>query len=166
MLQKKICLLGDFAVGKTSLVRQWVEGRFDDKYLSSIGVKISRKTLQRVYGDLNLLVWDLAGGEEFNTQAAYLRGVAGALIVCDLTRRPTFLALERYAGQVRTVHARAPLVLVGNKIDLAADRAVSDADLREMGAALGGPFCLASARTGAQVETAFVRLAEQLEGSA
>lgn len=163
MLQKKICLLGDFAVGKTSLVRQWVEGRFDDKYLSTIGVKISRKTLRRAYGELTLLVWDLAGGEEFNTQAAYLRGVAGALIVCDLTRRSTLLALERYAGQVRTVNARAPLVLVGNKIDLTTDRVVSDADLRDMSAALGGPFCLASARTGNQVEMAFVRLAEQLE---
>lgn len=163
MLQKKICLLGDFAVGKTSLARRWVEGRFDDRYLSTIGVKISRKILQRAYGELSLLVWDLAGGEEFNTQAAYLRGVTGALIVCDLTRRPTFLALERYAEQVRTTNALAPIVVVGNKVDLVGERTVSDADLRDVGGVLGGPFCLASARTGMQVETAFVYLAEQLE---
>ncbi|MBK8429800.1 MAG: hypothetical protein IPL28_00260 [Chloroflexi bacterium] len=61
-IQKKVCLLGDFAVGKTSLVRRFVEGRFDDRYLSTIGVKISRKTITRAEYILNLLVWDLGRG--------------------------------------------------------------------------------------------------------
>ncbi len=97
-IQKKVCLLGDFAVGKTSLVRRFVEGRFDDKYLSTIGVKISRKTLARPYGALHLIVWDLAGGEEFGAESSYLRGAAGALIVGDLTRRETLESFERYAA--------------------------------------------------------------------
>ena len=63
-VQKKVCLLGDFAVGKTSLIRRFVEGRFDDRYLSTIGVKISRKTVTRADHLLNLLIWDLAGGDE------------------------------------------------------------------------------------------------------
>lgn len=161
--QKKICLLGDFAVGKTSLVRRFVEGRFDDRYLSTIGVKISRRTLARSYGDLNLIVWDLAGGDEFGAQSAYLRGAAGALIVCDLTRRETLGAFERYAVQVRTVNPNAALVFVGNKIDLVEQRAISDADLQETCAMFGGPYLLCSAKTGEQVEAAFLSLAGALE---
>ena len=163
IIQKKICLLGDFAVGKTSLVRKFVEGRFDDRYLSTIGVKISRKTLARPYGDLNLLVWDLAGGDEFSAQSSYLRGAAGALIVCDLTRRETLAAFERYARQVRALIATTPLVFVGNKVDLVAERAISDADLQDACTPPGGPYFLSSAKTGEQVEAAFLRLAEQLE---
>jgi len=161
VIQKKICLLGEFAVGKTSLVRRFVEGRFDDKYLSTIGVKISRRSLTRTYGTLNLLVWDLAGGDEFSSQSSYLRGTAGALIVCDLTRRETLGAFARYTQQVRAIVATTPLVFVGNKVDLVNERALSDADLQ---AAVGdSPFFLSSARTGENVETAFVTLAEKIE---
>jgi small GTP-binding protein len=162
-IQRKICLLGDFAVGKTSLVRRYVEGRYDDRYLSTIGVKISRRVLARGYGDLNLLVWDLAGSQEFSSQAAYLRGAAGALIVCDLTRFETLASLERYAGQVRGVNGNVPLVFVANKSDLPAERAIADPDLQNACAALGGPLLLTSARTGENVEAAFVQLADFLD---
>lgn len=90
VVQRKVCLLGDFAVGKTSLVRRFVDNRFDDKYLSSIGVKVSRKTLNRSDHTLNLLIWDLVGGNEFSRrEIGYLVGAAGALLVCDLTRLET-----------------------------------------------------------------------------
>src|SRR5512147_1281675 len=111
VIQKKVCLLGDFAVGKTSLVRRYVEGRFDDKYLSTIGVKISRKTLARSTGTLNLLIWDLAGSDEFNTIApSYLRGAAGALIVCDLTRPETLKVFAQYAEMLHSQAANVPLI--------------------------------------------------------
>ena len=163
VIQKKICLLGDFAVGKTSLVRRYVEGRFDDRYLSTIGVKISRKTLARSYGDLNLLVWDLAGSDEFSSQASYLRGAAGALVVCDLTRRETLAAFERYAHQLRSLNGAVPLVFVANKSDLPSERVLSDADLQAACAGLGEPPLLTSARTGDNVEAAFIRLAACLD---
>ena len=86
-VQKKVCLLGDFAVGKTSLIRRYVEDRFDDKYLSTIGVKISRKIVQRPDYALTLLIWDLAGGDDINQLSRrYLLGAVGAILVCDLTR--------------------------------------------------------------------------------
>ncbi|RLC60203.1 MAG: GTP-binding protein, partial [Chloroflexota bacterium] len=93
-IAKKVCLLGDLAVGKTSLVSRFVYNLFDDKYVSTIGVKVSRKTviIPRA-GDiveLTMMLWNLAGNEEFDrVRASYLRGAAGAVLVCDLTRPET-----------------------------------------------------------------------------
>ncbi len=165
IVQKKICLLGDFSVGKTSLIRRFVEGRFDDKYLGTIGVKISRKTLVRSYGQMNLLIWDLAGSNGFDTpsEMSYLRGAAGALIVCDLTRKNTLAAFAKYAHLIRAINPTASLFFVGNKMDLVNERVVSDSDLNIACLPFQGDWFLASAKTGEQVESAFARLAEQIE---
>jgi len=115
-IQKKVCLLGDFAVGKTSLVRQFIEGQFDDKYLSTIGVKISRKPMLRADHMLNLLIWDLAGGDDYSKMGShYLRGAVGALIVCDLTRPDTLEALTTYTQQLRDINSETQIVFLGNK---------------------------------------------------
>jgi small GTP-binding protein len=166
IIQKKICLLGDFAVGKTSLVRRFVEGRFDDKYLSTIGVKVSRKTLARPYGEMNLLVWDLAGSSEFDAphEVNYLRGAAGAVITCDLTRLGTLGAFEKYSRLMRAVNPNAILLFVANKQDLSVEREISDEKIRA--ACLpwnGGRFFLSSAKTGEQVELIFKSVVEQIE---
>lgn len=169
IVQKKICLLGDFAVGKTSLVRQFVEGRFDDKYHSTIGVKISRKTVARSYGELNLLVWDLAGtsGHATIKNTSYLTGAAGSLIVCDLTRTESLESLERYVAQMQELDRKIPLTLIANKVDLTNERALADTDLKRISTVVGGgDFFLTSARTGEQVEAAFLHLAEQIERQA
>lgn len=164
-VQKKICLLGEFGVGKTSLVQRFVEGRFDDKYLSTVGVKISRKTLIRKYGELNLLIWDVAGSNGFDTsKTSYMQGAAGALIVCDLTRHDTLKAFENYARQVRIINPGIKLAFVCNKIDLPHTRDISDLDLLNTLSGLGEKnFFLTSAKTGVQVESAFNYLADILE---
>ncbi len=157
-------MLGDFAVGKTSLVRRFVEGRFDDKYLSTIGVKISRKAITYPDHTLNILLWDLAGGDDFsNPQSSYLTGLAGAIIVCDLTREETLAAFERYSRQVQTHNGQAKLIFVANKVDLVAERAISEEALAQTCRALDGAYLLTSAKTGEQVEEAFRLLADQLE---
>ena len=71
-VQKKVCMLGDFAVGKTSTVQRFVEGIFDDRYLSTIGVKINRKQLTVDDYVATLLIWDLAGGDDFVSHAKLL----------------------------------------------------------------------------------------------
>lgn len=163
-IQKKICLLGDFAVGKTSLVRRYVEGRFDDKYLSTVGVKIARRSLSRAYGTLNLLVWDLAGSDEFTkTAASYLRGAAGALIVCDLTRPETLETLSFYAHMLQSRSVTAPMVFLGNKADLVDERLITAAELQAACVDFGGHCWLTSAKTGEHVEDAFAALAAALE---
>lgn len=161
IIQKKICLLGDFAVGKTSLVRRFVDGRFDDRYLSTIGVKISRKTLTYPEHTLNLLVWDLAGGDEHgDSGTGYLRGAMGALIVCDLTRRETIEGLHHYTRQLRKITAEASIVLLANKVDLQAERQISDEDIQLLSQQLACPYYLTSAKTGQGVEEAFAHLAD------
>ncbi len=165
-VQRKICLVGSFAVGKTSLVRRCVEGRFDDKYLSTIGVKISRTVVSLDETTVKLILWDLAGGDDvLRNNDNYLRGLSGAVIVCDLTRRETLAVAVTYAEKVRQVNAEAALILVGNKADLVKARQIDGATLegaaQQMGA--NGVF-VASAKTGDAVMDAFEMLAREVAG--
>lgn len=159
--QKKICLLGDFAVGKTSLVRRYIEGIFDEKYLTTVGVVVSRKSVIMPEYSANLLIWDLAGGRDF-THTGYLAGVAGALLVCDLTRHSTLAAYRIYAEQVNGFNPHAGLVLIANKSDLVEERAISDEELQALSIELNAPLFVTSAKTGDMVEMAFIHLTEFL----
>lgn len=169
IVQKKICLLGDFGVGKTSLVRRFVEGRFDDRYLTTIGVKISRKVVERPYGAMSMLIWDLAGSTGFDsfTNPSYMQGTAGALIVCDITRRDTLTILAEYARQARIMNPKIRLIFVCNKVDLADERVITDFDLTSVSSTFGdGTYFLTSAKTGERVEEMFLTLAQKIDGEA
>lgn len=167
-LSKKVCLLGEFAVGKTSLVRRFVYDLFDDRYITTIGVKVSRKTVAVPRADdddveLTMMLWDLAGSENFNNvQASYLRGAAGAVLVCDLTRENTIELLPGYAENLLGVSPNAKLVVAANKHDLVEDRRVTDSEIAAAAARINAPYYLTSAKTGDDVETLFVRLGELL----
>ena len=169
VIQKKICMLGPFAVGKTSLVRRFIEGHFDDKYLSTIGVKISRKPVSLESCTVNLILWDLAGSEEYNgLQTNYLQGAVGGIVVCDLTRPETLKGWEHYARRLRQINQDARLVLVANKADLVEARTLSEDDLRRAAAALSDgtvnapSYLLTSAKSGENVQAVFHLLAEGL----
>jgi small GTP-binding protein len=159
-LSAKVCLLGDYAVGKTSLVRRFVYNMFDDRYLSTIGVKVSRKVVALARGDdvveLTLMLWDLAGSEEFDSvRASYLRGAVAGLIVCDVTQPITLATAPQYAQQIRAVNPKAALVLAANKVDLTENRAVSDDDVCAMGRLLAARCLFTSAKSGEGVDEAF-----------
>ena len=161
---KKICLLGDFAVGKTSLVRRFVHNRFDDQYISTIGVKVSRKSViiphQDAIVEVKLMVWDLAGSQEFNPVAAsYLRGAAGAILVCDLTRAETLTHLQRYADDLHRVMPRAHLVIAANKMDLPDQYQFTVSQVAEQATRLKAAYYLTSAKVGDDVDQAFRYLA-------
>jgi small GTP-binding protein len=162
-LSTKICLLGDYAVGKTSLVRRFVYNLFEDKYLSTIGVKVSRKVVAVPRGDeaveLVVMLWDLAGSEEFDSvRASYLRGAAGALVVCDVTQAATLESVPGYVAQMRGLNPRAVIILAANKQDLADQRVLSETELQRTAAELGAGYFPTSAKTGAGVEEAFRHL--------
>jgi small GTP-binding protein len=158
MMQKKICMLGAFAVGKTSLVARFLQSIFSDKYYTTVGVKIERKSLE-VGGQLwNLIVWDLAGDDEFmQVRMSYLRGSAGYLLVADGTRRPTLEAALNLQKRVQESIGNVPFVLVLNKADLSEDWELGNDIIEEL--SKQGRTCLrASAKTGLGVEEAFLSL--------
>lgn len=164
LIQKKICLLGDFAVGKTSLIRRYVEGKYDEKYLSTIGVNISRKSVELDNHILNMLIWDLAGGDDFSKLGrSYLSGAVAALVVCDLTREETITSYQFYTAQMRSINPQVKLLFIGNKSDLETDHCIDIKELTSISTTLGGRFLATSAKTGFQVEEAFRHLAEQIE---
>ena len=168
-ISKKVCLLGDFAVGKTSLVRRFIYNLFDDRYLSTIGVKVSRKTVDVSRGnemvEMNLMIWDLAGSDEFNqARKSYLRGADGALLVCDLTRPQTLSSLHSYATELLQMNPGARFAVAANKRDLV-DQPTPGAQyltaeqVEAIAGILDAPWTLTSARTGDEVETLFRHLA-------
>ena len=166
--QRKICLLGDFAVGKTSLIRRFVEGCFDDQYLSSIGVKISRRiAILPDEKKVNLIIWDVAGGEEFNgKQASYLQGSSAALLVCDLTRKTSLFSLRKYAFRLREIEPESKFMLVANKCDLDDQFELTQDDLAILADELQAAWFMTSAKTGKHVEEAFDKLAKLIVGGA
>lgn len=119
MLQKKICMLGTFSVDKTSLVRQFVSSIFDDKYLTTVGVKIDKKIVTAADKDISLMLWDLAGEDTYNSiKASYLRGASGCIIVIDGTG-PKTLDVARDIIQLVTDNiGDVPIVIALNKADL------------------------------------------------
>ena len=172
-LSKKVCLLGDFAVGKTSLVRRFVYDLFDDKYISTMGVKVSRKVVSLPRGEdvleLTMMLWDLAGGEEFDrVRTSYLRGAAGAVVVCDLTRPETLEALQTYADELWAVSPGAYVIVAANKHDLVEALAsegqawTSPEQVEAAAADLGAAWHLTSAKTGEGVEALFQHLGRLL----
>ena len=89
-VQKKICMLGSFSVGKTSLVKRYVESVFSESYLTTVGVKIDKKTVALGDRTVNLILWDLAGEDDLSSlRMSYLRGAAGYVLVADGTRPAT-----------------------------------------------------------------------------
>lgn len=167
VFSKKICLLGEFSVGKTSLVRRFVYDRFDDKYISTIGVKVSRKTIvipyQNDVADVTLMLWDLAGSEEFTkVRASYLRGSAGAILVCDLTRKDTLHQLPSYVDDLRSVSPDAELIIAANKSDLMNQHQLTVEQISEVANQIGAAFYLTSAKHGDDVESVFRHLAKQV----
>lgn len=140
---------------------------FEDKYASTLGVKVSRKILGMMADgnvvELSMMIWDLASNEEFDqVRASYLRGAAGAILVCDLTRVDTLKGLHTYADEVRQINPDAKFVVAANKQDLVNRQCVSEEALRGLAMELRAPYYLTSAKTGDMVETLFRHLGQLL----
>ncbi len=132
MISKKICLVGDFNVGKTSLIRRFVERQFSDQYLSTVGVKISRKSVQleEVAGKKNvevqLLIWDLEGSTKFKAIApTYLQGSKGVIIVADLTRSETIEHIQDHVKLFLSINPKGQIIVALNKSDLVDDAKIA-----------------------------------------
>jgi len=163
-LQKKLCMLGGFSVGKTSLIRRYVSSVFSDSYLTTVGVKIDKKTVDLDGRTVNLILWDLAGEDDLSSlRTSYLRGASGYLLVADGTRRSTLDVALSIQQRVETEFGPLPFALLLNKNDLKDQWTIADADVANL--SLNGWWVRSSsARTGEGVEEAFRDLAIRVTG--
>jgi len=162
MIQKKLCMLGAFAVGKTSLTRRFVHSLYSDKYLTTVGVKIEKKPLSVNGQEVSLIIWDIQGEDEFGKiNPAYLRGSAGYFLVADGTRGATLDTVLDIARAADAANPGAARVLALNKADLADAWEIPAPRIAELSAA-GWAVLKTSARSGEGVEAAFESLARQM----
>ncbi len=166
---KKICLLGDPAVGKTSLIRRYVFDMFDDKYITTIGTKVTKKTVMVAPTGtaggvkITLLIWDILGQREYQRlHPVYYQGAEGALIVCDSTRKETIGSLATWVTSFKNVVGPVPVVFLMNKSDLVDPEKFDRAEIDSLSKQHGAPYLPTSAKSGLNVEKAFLTVSEAL----
>ena len=164
---KKICILGDPAVGKTSLVGRFVLQQFGEEYISTIGARVCEKVVRLgedgAPGTVQLVIWDIAGQSQFTSVTpGFYRGAEGALIVCDPTRRETLRNLFSWDRRFRETAAAPNVLVLFNKSDLSARWEVSREEAESVAKELKCPCLFTSAKTGENVEDAFSSLARKI----
>jgi len=169
---KKICLLGDPAVGKTSLIRRYVFDMFDDKYITTIGTKVTKRTVMvpptgnQGGVKITLLIWDILGQREYQRlHPVYYQGAEGALIVCDTTRKETIGSLATWVTSFKNVVGPVPVVFLMNKYDLVDPEKFDRAEIEGLSKQHTAPYMPTSAKTGLNVENAFQTVSEALAKS-
>ncbi len=159
MISKKVILTGSFGVGKTSLFNQFIYSRFSDKYLTTIGVKVNKKTIEVNGREISLLVWDIAGEvSQDKVPTSYFLGASGIIYVFDLTRPSTYKNLEEDINYLKDMVKGGIIKVVGNKEDL-----VTEEQLEEVKKEISMPWDITtSAKTGKNVESLFQQLGAEL----
>lgn len=159
MLSKKVILTGSFGVGKTSLFNRFIFSRFSEKYLTTIGVKVNKKTININGRELSMLVWDIAGEvKQDKVPSSYFLGASGAIYVFDLSRPSTYKNIKEDIEYLNKIIPDSIIKVVGNKLDL-----TSPEELAEVKSNIEVPWSLVtSAKTGENVEELFQSMGEEL----
>lgn len=162
MIQKKICMLGTFAVGKTSLVARFVQSLFSERYMTTVGVKIDKKIVNATGRDVCLVLWDLHGDDEYQRiRPAYLRGASGYFLVADGTRKSTLDQARVLQQNVEQNLGPIPFLVLLNKDDLTEEWEIQEEDI-DLLTEQGWTVLSTSAKSGHNVEQAFLTLAERM----
>jgi small GTP-binding protein len=167
--RRKICLLGDAAVGKTSLIRKYVEDQFDDKYVVTLGTKVTMRELVVQGSEKNpsvkvtLMIWDILGQREYKRlQTSFYKGANGALVVADSTRRETLESINGWILSLFNSVGKVPVLILLNKSDLTDQCAISPAEVDDIAKKYETSFLTTSAKTGENVDLAFQKISETL----
>jgi small GTP-binding protein len=160
---KKIVLIGDESVGKTSMIRRFVLDKFDDKYISTLGTKVTKRNMtireSTSVNNITFMIWDVMGQKKFEKiQSVAFKNSQGGFIVCDVTKGESLEHIEVWLELLYRVTRDIPLVLIGNKVDLESHREVTEEQLQELATKYGVPFYFTSAKTGENVNKAFLAL--------
>lgn len=162
MIQKKVCMVGSFATGKTSLVARFVKSIYSEIYKTTVGVKIDKKIIKINQQELTLMLWDLNGEDEFQkVHLSYLRGSSGYFLVVDCTRIETLYKAFSLQKKVEASIGAVPFILIINKADLM-DEWNFDETTMESLYAKNWTIITGSAKTGLGVEEAFITLGEKM----
>jgi small GTP-binding protein len=162
MLQKKICMVGSFATGKTSLVARFVNSIFSENYQTTVGVKIDKKVVDIQGKELNLILWDLYGEDEFQkVKMSYLRGSSGYLLVVDGTRHNTLEKAFNLQIKVEETIGKVPFILIINKSDLAEEWEIDELEINQV-IQKGWIVIKTSAKTGSGVEEVFQTIGKKI----
>jgi small GTP-binding protein len=165
----KLCLIGEGNVGKTSLIKRYVYDEFDDKYICTIGTKVTKKILKIPHPsgngeiEVSLMIWDIMGQQGFRQllQDSYFFGTQGIIGVCDVTRKNTLGELNSWMDAVMSVTSDIPAIFLGNKCDLTDWQEVNKSDLDSLASRYKNASAyLSSAKTGENVDTCFEKLGE------
>ena len=167
-VKSKICLIGEKAVGKTSLIRQYVTNMFDDRYITTVGTKVSKKEMlikKPEHGfdvQIDMTIWDIMGEKGFREllKDAYFYGANGILGVADITREKTLDDLDDWIDSTLKTAGKIPLLIAINKTDLEEAVQVGDKEVLQLAKAFNCPFIYTSAKEGNNVEDAFYQLGE------
>lgn len=171
-MKVKICLVGEGAVGKTCLIRRFVHDQFDDRYISTLGAKVSKKeiTVNGSNGPIavDMTIWDIMGEKGFREllKEAYFHVAQGVLAVCDVTRKETLDDLGDWITAVVKVTGNVPVQFLANKVDLKDQTVVSEDEVRQVAETHRAPFLLTSAKSGLNVEAGFAGLAKMIAAKA
>lgn len=169
-LKKKVCLLGLYSVGKTSMVRQFVYNKFEEKYLSTIGVHISKKKLtletRSSTNEIEFFIWDIANIDKFDSVvSSYLRGAHGAIIVTDVTRPNTIEHTKDFSEKFLDINPDSKIVFVGNKLDLIDEKGFDkESYISSICPDKSNNVLFTSAKTGENISEVFVKLGKQIIG--
>ena len=164
-VKAKVCLAGEVAVGKTSLIKRYVLDTFDDRYVATVGTKVTKKTVPVAWrggpAQMDLMIWDIMGEKGFRAllKDAYFEGCQGVIGVCDMTRKETLYELNNWVQLARKQVGPVPILFLGNKIDLRERVEVAPRDLSWVGGGDSPSFFLTSAKSGQNVEAAFRAIA-------
>ncbi len=164
----KICLVGESGVGKTSLIKKYVLDIFDDKYITTIGTKVSKKShtfqLDGGNADMDMMIWDIMGQASFRTllQDAYFYGAHGIIAVCDATRPETLENIHGWIDSTREVIGEVPIIFLANKSDLEDQILITQVEMDRELARYEMPAMTSSAKDGANVEAAFDELGKMI----
>jgi len=160
----KVCLVGDEAVGKTSLIRRFVYSMYDEAYIRTVGTMVSKRDidLPETGYRASLMIWDIMGRKDFMGlfKEAYFKHVRGIIAVFDITRPRTLNSLQEWIGSIRSSVGRVPTIVLANKADIRPSTGgLSDEDIERFCSANASPWLASSAKTGENVERAFQDLA-------